>query len=149
MNGRRETGVLIDCHAISNKLDLETERAAQQFRRGGIEPRLCQVIATENEGALSYAKTIRKKAESLGIQHEELCFEKSASTTEIVSRIACLNSRQDIHGIVLGIPTFVHVDTDEILKIIDGTKDVDGLGCSNTFFYKRIASIWALHQQLR
>jgi len=126
--------MLIDCITISNSLDAETQEAAETLRNAGVHPRICQVIATANKGVLSYSSTMRKKAQKLGIEHDEFFFEKTDSTSSIMSRVAALNSRPDVHGIIVGVPTFAHVDPEQIINLIDSSKDIDGLGYRNTYF---------------
>lgn len=126
--------MLIDCRAIARRLESEIAAEVGLLKDRGLPPLLCEIIATDNDGVHSYARTKAKKATALGIEYRRLDFDRSTETATIADRIAELNSSADVHGIMIGLPVYKHLDGESLANLIASTKDIDGLGAVNTFY---------------
>jgi len=95
---------------------------------------MCEILATQTQGTLSYSNTKRRKAEKLGIQYEAVRFDPQVHLSEIVAKILEFNGDDEVHGIVVGTPTFSHIDSEQLIASIDPRKDIDGLSPLNSFY---------------
>jgi methylenetetrahydrofolate dehydrogenase (NADP+)/methenyltetrahydrofolate cyclohydrolase len=123
--------MLIDCTAIAKALDATTVATVQHLRAQGVVPRMVEIVATDDAGTLSYSGTKKRKAEQLGVEYEALAFGAEADTDSILSAIARLNADPKTHGILIGMPTYKHIESGRLLSAIVPEKDVDGLGETN------------------
>jgi len=64
--------------------------------------------------------------EELGILEEEYDFDENVTQTDILELIEKLNNDKTVHGILVQLPIYNHLDTSEILEAISPSKDVDG-----------------------
>ena len=126
--------MLIDCRAIARRLESEIAAEVELLTSRGHRPLLCEIIATDNDGVHSYARTKAKKADALGIEYRPLVFDRSADTAAIGEAIVSLNSAADVHGIMVGLPVYKHLDGESLANLIASIKDIDGLGAINTFY---------------
>jgi methylenetetrahydrofolate dehydrogenase (NADP+) / methenyltetrahydrofolate cyclohydrolase len=120
--------MLIDCRAIARDLDIATSSAIRDLAARGIVPAVREIVATDNEAVHSYVRTKQKKADALGVDYQAAGFDRSATTGQLLDAIDALNLDADIHGIMLGMPLFEHLDQDALANAIAGDKDIDGLG---------------------
>ncbi len=126
--------MIIDCLSISKNFDAGVQAAVQRLRDGGSTPRMCEILATHSEGTLSYSATKKRKAHALGIEYEPLNYSQEVHFTEIVDKITQLNANPEVHGILIGMPMYSHLDSEKLIATIDASKDVDGLGPTNSYF---------------
>jgi methylenetetrahydrofolate dehydrogenase (NADP+)/methenyltetrahydrofolate cyclohydrolase len=131
---RLKDSMLIDCRAIARDLDIATSSAIRASAARGIVPAVREIVATDNEAVHSYVRTKQKKADTLGVDYQAVAFERSATTGQILDAIGALNLEADIHGIMLGMPLFEHLDQDALANAIAANKDIDGLGAANTAY---------------
>lgn len=124
--------MLIDCRAIARELDIATSSAIRDWVARGIVPAVREIVATDNEAVHSYVRTKQKKADSLGVDYRAIGFDRSATTVRILDAIGALNLEADVHGIMLGMPLFEHLDQDALANAIASNKDIDGLGSAST-----------------
>lgn len=126
--------MIIDCASIAVSLDNQIRSIVQDLRARGIVPRMCEVLATGASAALSYSKTKERKAKELGIEFEALHFSKDVHIGEILNKAAELNRDRSVHGVMIGMPTFSHIDGECLLSAIAANKDIDGLGPTNSYY---------------
>lgn len=126
--------MIIDCQTIASSLDAEILLAVQRFRESGVTPRMCEILATQTQSALSYSNTKKRKANALGIEYEARHFDQSVRLDDVLLKIAELNADDRVHGILIGMPTYSHINSEQLIAAIAPSKDVDGLGALNSFF---------------
>jgi methylenetetrahydrofolate dehydrogenase (NADP+)/methenyltetrahydrofolate cyclohydrolase len=124
--------MLIDCRAIARELDIATSSAIRDWAARGVMPAVREIVATDDEAVHSYVRTKQKKAEALGVDYRAIGFDRSATTGQLLDAIGALNLEADVHGIMLGMPLFEHLDQDALANAIAGNKDIDGLGAAST-----------------
>ncbi len=106
------------------KLDLKEKICALQ--KEGINPKLVVIHANQDEASNVYISKKRKMCEELGILEEEYDFDENVTEKEILDLIKKLNLDESVHGILVQLPIFRHLDTANILEAISPNKDVDG-----------------------
>jgi len=110
------------------------ERQAKQVRNlkqaHHIAPRLAIVRCNpENRVISTYVQLKQNYGEDIGVEVE--VHEESVDT--IRQAIEALNAREDVHGIIVQLPVVPHDMTDELLSLVDPSKDVDSLGDGSVF----------------
>jgi methylenetetrahydrofolate dehydrogenase (NADP+)/methenyltetrahydrofolate cyclohydrolase len=73
-----------------------------------------------------YVRLKHKACDRVGIYAEDQKLDASITQKELLDRIKNLNTRADIHGILLQLPLPQHLDAKKAMQAIDPAKDVDG-----------------------
>jgi methylenetetrahydrofolate dehydrogenase (NADP+)/methenyltetrahydrofolate cyclohydrolase len=126
--------MLIDCRVIARELDVATSSAIQDWVARGIAPAVREIVATDNEGVHSYVRTKEKKGRSLGVDYQVINCDRSVTNEQVLEIIDGLNAAPEVHGIMLGMPLFKHLDPEALADAITSNKDIDGLGSDNTAY---------------
>lgn len=106
------------------------EKAAARVKNERTPPGLAVVLVGDNAASALYVGLKEKAAKDVGIYVEKRHFETS-TTKELVALVKELNSRNDIHGILVQLPLPQDIDTDAVINTIHPTKDVDGFHPEN------------------
>ncbi len=110
--------------AESFQHDLAGEAA--KLRAGGVTPGLAVIIVGENPASQVYVKRKRLTCEKIGIASFAHDLPATTTTKHLLHLIAELNTRREVHGILVQLPLPSHIDEATILAAIDPAKDVDG-----------------------
>ncbi len=122
----------IDGTAISAALQADVKLRVEKFaKESGVTPGLAVVLVGDDPASAVYVKSKSKACAKLGMFSETFVMPASTSRTELLERIAELNSDNRFHGILVQLPLPKHLDADEIIDAIDPMKDVDGLHPAN------------------
>lgn len=125
--------MIIDCRSIADAFDAELVHAVGRLKDAGITPCMQEILATQVQGTHSYSNTKRLKAERLGVQYGAIHFGHEVHIEEILSKITELNTDQKVHGVLIGMPVYSHIDSEKLIAAIDPLKDVDGLSPVNAY----------------
>ena len=106
------------------KQDLKVK--IEKLKQNGINPKLVVIHANQDEASNVYISKKRKMCEELGILEEEYDFDEKVTQEEILQLLDKLNQDENVHGILVQLPIFNHLDSKEILEAISPKKDVDG-----------------------
>jgi methylenetetrahydrofolate dehydrogenase (NADP+)/methenyltetrahydrofolate cyclohydrolase len=88
---------------------------------------LAVILAGNNPASEIYVRNKVKACQELGIHSEKLTPPETVSTAELLEKVASLNSRAEIDGILVQMPLPAQVDARKVLLAMDPEKDVDGL----------------------
>ena len=105
------------------------ERAAETVRAlagSGLAARLAVVVATSDESAAWYVRSLSKAAERAGIECEVIDLGEGAPAGEIATALTRLSADPQVHGIILQTPLPPGLRSAELAQAIDAAKDVDG-----------------------
>ncbi|MDE5818825.1 MAG: bifunctional methylenetetrahydrofolate dehydrogenase/methenyltetrahydrofolate cyclohydrolase FolD [Lachnospiraceae bacterium] len=122
---------IIDGKAISAQIKEEVKAQVAAYRDRGAEITLA-VIQVGNDPASSvYVGNKKKACAYVGIR--SLAYELPEETTEeeLLTLIADLNERGDVHGILVQLPLPAQIDENKVINAIDPRKDVDGFHPQN------------------
>lgn len=124
-------GKIIDGKKVSEALLEKIGKEVAALKNRGIVPGLAIVQVGENPASSLYVKLKLKKAGELGFnaRHEKL--EKSVSFLELKKTISALNSDASVSGMIVQLPLPKHLDSGEVMALIDPKKDVDGFSFFN------------------
>src|SRR4030095_4487113 len=96
-----------------------------------VRPCLAVVRVGEDPASAVYVRNKIRACEEVGIRSEHHALPESTSTSELLTLIESLNSREDVDGILTQLPLPVAVDEEAIIDAIDPAKDVDGFHPAN------------------
>ncbi|MFT7880691.1 MAG: bifunctional methylenetetrahydrofolate dehydrogenase/methenyltetrahydrofolate cyclohydrolase FolD [Sulfurimonas sp.] len=123
---------LIDGKALANKVQATiSDEVIQLKQEKNIVPGLAVVIVGDDPASHAYVKMKAKACEKVGFYSIVHKMPETISQGEIIEIINMMNKNPHIHGILVQLPLPKHIDTDQILEVIDPKKDVDGFHAYN------------------
>ena len=117
---------ILNGNAIRDQIKEEVAADLRQLRDLGIRPGLAVILVGNNPASEIYTRNKVKSCESLGIHSERLILPETATTEDLLARVAELNARDEIDGILVQLPLPPPVDSKRVLLAVDPQKDVDG-----------------------
>jgi methylenetetrahydrofolate dehydrogenase (NADP+)/methenyltetrahydrofolate cyclohydrolase len=122
------TARLIDGEPIAEAIKARVRKDIEAL---GSTPKLVGLLASDNPGARSYAKSQAKACEEVGIDYELIELPPDSSADALKARVAEINADDAISGAILLMPVPEGVDPREIQQAIDPDKDVEGVHPAN------------------
>ncbi|MCD6109743.1 bifunctional 5,10-methylenetetrahydrofolate dehydrogenase/5,10-methenyltetrahydrofolate cyclohydrolase [bacterium] len=122
---------LLDGRKVANDLLDTLKIEVDSLQKRDILPKLVVILVGDNPASLSYVKQKRKACEKTGILWEQINYDESITTNELIDTIKKLNNRDDVHGILVQLPVPEQVFTPDVIRAIDPKKDVDGFTAYN------------------
>lgn len=113
--------------SIKEELRSEIARLAQK----GVVPGLGVLLVGDDPASALYVRSKTRACEELGLRHETRQLPATATTDEVLARIAAYNASPDVHGILVQLPLPPQVDAARALELVDPRKDVDGFHPTN------------------
>lgn len=117
---------IINGRAIAAAMNERTARSAAGLRERGIVPTLAVVVATDDEGAAWYLRSIDQAADTAGIDCRIHRLPPSAGRQPIVSLLVQLSADPAVHGISCQTPLPAGLALATVGASIAVRKDVDG-----------------------
>jgi len=118
---------LINGNKISADIKNEIKQEVSELERTkGIKPGLAVILVGDNPASKVYVANKQKGCEEVGFASESIKMPDTVSTQDVLAEIEKLNSRKDIHGILVQLPLPSQVNKNLILEAISPEKDVDG-----------------------
>ncbi len=108
---------------VRSRLKLEAAAFAQQH---GFPPGLAVVLIGDDPSSIAYTGTLIKNASDLGFYASSKIMPATTSLEEVQTALGQLNQDRQIHGIAIQWPTPPHISFEEVTKVLDPRKDVDG-----------------------
>jgi methylenetetrahydrofolate dehydrogenase (NADP+)/methenyltetrahydrofolate cyclohydrolase len=118
--------IIIDGRAIAAAISERTAASAAFLRERGITPTLAVVVATDDEGAAWYLRSIGRIAARVGIDCQVHRLPWPGGQAEIAERLAELSHHPAVHGIICQTPLPDGADLAIVGSGITVSKDVDG-----------------------
>lgn len=107
------------------------ERVSARLAAGLSRPGLATVLVGKDPASETYVRNKRKSSEEVGMASFAHELPDSTTQAELLRLIADLNSREDVHGILVQLPLPQHIDAMAIQSAIAVFKDVDCLHPEN------------------
>lgn len=124
MNEQR--GTLIDVKSIVENKKLIIKKKVKKMKRNGIVPKLAVILANDLDASKIYVRKKREMCSELGVEEIEYMLDEDTTTEKVLDIINRLNEDDSIHGILVQLPVFKHLDERKILESISPKKDIDG-----------------------
>lgn len=117
---------------MPNLFILHVQERVITFReKYGSVPGLAVVLVGERPDSQSYVRGKAKVATEVGCCILNINFPDSVSESELLGKIAELNSDPSVHGILVQLPLPERINEQRVLDAIDMRKDADGLSAFN------------------
>jgi methylenetetrahydrofolate dehydrogenase (NADP+)/methenyltetrahydrofolate cyclohydrolase len=118
---------ILNGKAISEQImhNLKAKIAIMKQQKQQI-PGLAVILVSSDKASAIYVNKKKEACKQAGIISEEYNLPDTIPEIELAQLIKKLNSRGDIHGILVQLPLPNHINTDKIMELIDPKKDVDG-----------------------
>lgn len=116
---------IIDGKKISAEIRREIAQDVRRMKEAGIVPGLAVIIVGEDPASQIYVRNKGRACEEVGIHSEIIRLPEQTVQQELLSQIAELNARDDIHGILVQLPLPRHIDEGAVIAAISPDKDVD------------------------
>lgn len=120
-----------DISPLRDKVKCVLKDKVERARERQMGYKLLILRVGDNKADISYENSIKKSAESVGIEVEVSTFAELVTGSEIIAEIKRGNLDDKIGGILLFHPLPKHLDADSIDSAIDSDKDIDCLSPSN------------------
>lgn len=116
---------IIDGRLVAAKILEQAAACAAEMSARGINPALAVVIVGDDPASRVYVDNKKKDCAKTGILSYEYTLPADTTQSELLAIIRGLNSRKDVHGILVQLPLPAHLDEKEVLGEISPLKDVD------------------------
>jgi methylenetetrahydrofolate dehydrogenase (NADP+)/methenyltetrahydrofolate cyclohydrolase len=121
------SAVILDGKQTAKTITNEVRRDVDRLRSAyDLVPGLATVLVGDDPASHYYVKSKQKRCAEVGIQSLGYELSTEATQEEITELLESLNSRKDVHGILVQLPLPRHVNEEQILNTITLAKDVDG-----------------------
>ncbi|MBX9942150.1 MAG: bifunctional methylenetetrahydrofolate dehydrogenase/methenyltetrahydrofolate cyclohydrolase FolD [Candidatus Obscuribacterales bacterium] len=120
--------------AVKERLKEEIQAQVQahdNLSAGKRRPGLAVVLVGEDPASQTYVKNKISSCEEVGIVSFHHRLAADVSQLEVQNLVRRLNADEAVDGILVQLPLPAHIDTREVLSLIDPDKDVDGLSAVN------------------
>lgn len=126
MQTKESKGTLIDVRKIVEDKKFNLKKQVLDLKRRGIIPKLAVILANDLDSSRIYVRKKREMCSELGIEEVEYMLDSDTTTDKVLEIIERLNNDDSIHGILVQLPVFKHLDERKILESISPKKDIDG-----------------------
>ena len=117
----------IDGKSLAGKVEAQVRQGVRQLKKEkNVIPGLATILVGEDPASKMYVRLKHKACERIGIHAEDHNLPESTTQEELMGVIRELNSRKDIHGILLQLPLPGQLDAKAAMRAIDPAKDADG-----------------------
>lgn len=121
-----QKGILIDVKSIVENKKIFLKKKVNELKRNEIVPKLAVILANDLDASKIYVRKKREMCSELGVEEIEYMLDKDTTTEKVLDIINRLNDDDSVHGILVQLPVFKHLDERKILESISPKKDIDG-----------------------
>jgi methylenetetrahydrofolate dehydrogenase (NADP+)/methenyltetrahydrofolate cyclohydrolase len=125
------TAKIIDGVAVSTEIRIEIAQRVVALRDKGVTPGLAVIVVGSDPASAVYVRNKMRACAEVGIRSFKYEFAADSAPEPVLDLIAELNSRADVHGILVQLPLPAHFSIPQILQTISADKDVDGFHLYN------------------
>ena len=108
-----------------------TDVVAAEVATMSRKPGLAVIIVGDDPASHLYVRNKVRTAERVGFKSETIRLPAETSEADVLGRVAWLNGREDIDGILVQLPLPPQLNTLRVMAAVDPGKDVDGLHALN------------------
>ena len=121
----------IDGKAIAATVRQEIAAEAAALISRGITPGLAVILVGEDPASCTYVRNKQKACVEVGFYAEQINLPADTTQETLLTTVASLNARPDIHGILCQLPLPKHLDDKAVIAAIAPEKDVDAFHAVN------------------
>ena len=124
--------VIIDGKLVAQDTRAEIKDKVAEFQvKYGITPGLAVILVGENPASQVYVRNKHRACLEVGINSIEIKLPEETTEAELLDKINELNTRDDVHGILVQLPLPKHINEETIILAIAKEKDVDAFNPFN------------------
>jgi methylenetetrahydrofolate dehydrogenase (NADP+)/methenyltetrahydrofolate cyclohydrolase len=121
-------GTILDGKAVAQKVRRVVKEEVVNFcARYGRAPGLATVLVGDDPVSRVYVGTKEKACREVGIQSFGYRLPSTTTAVEALALIVELNTRADVHGILIQLPLPPHLEKAQLIESLAPEKDVDAL----------------------
>ena len=118
---------LLDGARVAEEIKREVaDEVARINREHGVRPGLAVVQVGDDTASTVYVRNKVRTSQELGLLSEHQALPAETTIEQLLERVATLNGRDDIDGVLVQLPLPRGLDEARVLEAIDPAKDVDG-----------------------
>ncbi|MEY4349153.1 MAG: hypothetical protein RL719_450 [Actinomycetota bacterium] len=121
------TAVKLDGLATAKAIKAELAAQVIELKQRGINPGLGTLLVGDDPGSHSYVSGKHRDCAEVGIDSIRIDLPASSTAADVRAAIRDLNDAKDVTGYIVQLPLPFGIDTNEMLELIDPSKDADGL----------------------
>jgi methylenetetrahydrofolate dehydrogenase (NADP+)/methenyltetrahydrofolate cyclohydrolase len=125
------TATIMDGRALAQQVRERLKGQVELLKARGVEPKLETVLVGDDGPSKIYLATKHRAANEIGIATTNHSLSADSTQEGVGSLISELNSRSDVHAILVQMPLPAHLSAPAILAKISPEKDADGLTPEN------------------
>ncbi|MCX7945816.1 MAG: bifunctional methylenetetrahydrofolate dehydrogenase/methenyltetrahydrofolate cyclohydrolase FolD [Hydrogenophilus sp.] len=118
--------MILDGRAVAGKIKAEVAQRAAELSKKGVQPKLAVVVAGEDPASAVYVRHKVQACTEVGIASEVHRFGGEVTTETLMAAVRGLNTKAEVHGVLVQLPLPPQVDEEAVLDTIEPSKDVDG-----------------------
>lgn len=124
--GNNMSSAIINGKEIGQVIRQEVQKRVETLKLEGTTPGLAVILVGDNPASKTYVANKQKSCEAIGMYSELIKLPETTTEEELLNAIKALNTRDDIHGILVQLPLPKHINEDAVIATISPEKDVDG-----------------------
>lgn len=122
------TATILDGTVISERMRAEIAADAAKFKEQyGYPPGLGVVLVGDDPASAQYVRMKRRACEQAGIISIPHILPENSTQEQVEEAVQALNDDMSVHGILVQLPVPAHIDEEAVLRLIDLSKDADGV----------------------
>jgi methylenetetrahydrofolate dehydrogenase (NADP+) / methenyltetrahydrofolate cyclohydrolase len=119
---------VIDGKAVAGEVRERARLGVEELiASGGPKPGLATILVGDDPASKIYVRNKGEACRQAGMQSFHHQLPADTPQGDVEDLIGSLNDEDDVHGILLQLPLPPQMDADEVVPLIDPSKDVDGL----------------------
>ncbi len=115
--------MILDGKQLAQKILKDLKEKTKNLAK---KPSLAVILANDNPSSKIYVSSKEKCALELGYQSLIYKFDNTITQEKLISLIHELNQNPEVNGILVQLPLYNHLNSQQLIEIIDPKKDVDG-----------------------
>lgn len=120
------SAIIMDGKAAAKEIRISLRKKIAALKEKGVTPGLAVILAGADPASQVYVRNKENACEKVGVASKTYRLDESTTQEQLLSLIDSLNRDPTVHGILLQLPTYPHLRSDEALRAIAPEKDVDG-----------------------
>ncbi|MEO6025270.1 MAG: tetrahydrofolate dehydrogenase/cyclohydrolase catalytic domain-containing protein, partial [Candidatus Binatia bacterium] len=117
---------ILDGKAVAQAVRAEAARDVETLRTRGIVPGLATVLVGDDPASRVYVGSKERACTEIGMRSVGQRLPSDTTTAALMAVVDELNTRADVHGILVQLPLPDGVEADAVIQRITPAKDVDG-----------------------
>lgn len=125
------TAIKFDGLAVAKSIKAELAERVVALKQKGITPGLGTLLVGDDPGSHSYVAGKHRDCAQVGVHSVRIDLPNTASAADVRAAIRDLNNASDVTGYIVQLPLPFGIDANEMLELMDPSKDADGLHPEN------------------